>query len=81
VLDRQPDIIILEDTLTDTAWSRDDYERLRIALIPARVDMLDQPRLWEEYEPRSAELREGSWLNLLVRRGATDVLAQTQSPP
>ena len=81
VLDRQPDIIILEDTLTDSAWSREDYERLRIALIPARVDMLDQPRLWEEYEARSVELREGSWFNLLVRREASDVLAQTQSPP
>jgi hypothetical protein len=81
VLERQPDIIILEDTLTSEAWSRDDYEQSRSALIPARVDMLDQPGLWDAYEPRSAELREGSWFNLLVRRGASGVVALTQSPP
>jgi hypothetical protein len=79
VLDRMPDIIILEDTLTDAPWAREEYERARVALIPARVDMLDQPRLWEEYEPRSVGIREGSWFNLLVRREASDVLARTQS--
>ncbi len=80
VLDRRPDIIILMDTLSARPWRREDYGALAFGIIPARIDMLAQPRLWEEYEARSAQVREGVWLNLLVRRDASDLLAKTQAP-
>lgn len=80
VLDREPDIIILEDTLTPDPRAREAYEILRGGVIPARIDMLSTPRLWDEYEARSVEIEEGSWFNLLVRNGATAVLGKTQSP-
>jgi hypothetical protein len=80
VLDRSPDIIILMDTLSARPWRREDYGVLAFGIIPARIDMLAQPRLWEEYEARSAQVREGVWLNLLVRRDASDLLARTRAP-
>jgi arabinofuranosyltransferase len=81
VLDRRPDIIILMDTLTERAWRGDDYEALRSGIIPARIDMLSTPRLWEEYEARSVRLREGAWLNLLVRRDASERLDEVLERP
>jgi hypothetical protein len=80
VLDRRPDIIILMDTLSARPWRREDYGALAFGLIPARIDMLAQPRLWAEYEARSAQVREGVWLNLLVRRDASALLAKTRAP-
>jgi hypothetical protein len=80
VLDRAPDIIILEDTLAAAPRAREGYAALNAGVIPARIDMLNAPRLWDEYAPRSVEIREGSWFNLLVRRGANAVIARTQSP-
>lgn len=80
VLDRRPDIIILMDTLAERPWRREDYGVLSSGLIPARIDMLATPRLWEEYEPRAARLGEGVWLNLLVRRDASAILGKTQPP-
>jgi hypothetical protein len=80
VLDRRPDIIILMDTLAERAWRREDYGALRSGIIPARIDMLSTPRLWEEYEARAVRLREGAWLNLLVRRDANEVREKTQAP-
>ena len=80
VLDREPDIIIINDTLSANPWRREDYVGLTSALIPARNDMLRQDRLWEEYEPRSAPVGEGLWVNLLVRRDASELLAKTQAP-
>ncbi len=81
VLDRRPDIIILMDGLSTGPWSRADYDVLLAGLIPARVDMLQQERLWSEYEPRSVQIREGKWFDLLVRRDAGAVLAKTAPPP
>jgi hypothetical protein len=43
--------------------------------------MVGQPRLWEGYEPRSVELREGEWANFLVRKDAAALVALTQPPP
>jgi hypothetical protein len=80
VLDRQPDIIILMDSLDERPWRREDYGALSSGIIPARIDMLAQPRLWEAYEARTVRLREDAWLNLLVRRGASAVRAATQAP-
>jgi hypothetical protein len=80
VLDRRPDIIILMDTLSERAWRREDYDSLRAGLIPARIDMLSTPRLWDEYEARTVPLREDAWLNLLVRRDASELLAKTLAP-
>lgn len=81
VLDRRPDIIILFDGLTGHAWTRSDYDALSGVIIPAIIDMVTTPRLFEEYEPRAVELREGKWLNLLVRHGAEPVLAKTLPAP
>lgn len=80
VLDRRPDIIILTDALSARPWRREDYGVLYGGLIPARIDMLNTPRLWEEYEPRSAAFPEGMWLNLLVRRDAAALIAKTARP-
>jgi hypothetical protein len=81
VLNRQPDIIILFDSLLMAPAKQDDYSVLSFAIIPAVVDMVLTPRLWVEYEARAVELREGAWFNLLVRRdGANGVRALTRSP-
>lgn len=80
VLDRAPDIIIIEDTLAGSSRGRDGYGSLAAGLIPARIDMLNTPRLWDEYEARSVEIREGAWFNLLVREDANDVMAATSAP-
>ncbi len=80
VLDRGPDIIIIEDTLATAARGRDGYAALAFGVIPARIDMLNTLRLWDEYEARSVEVREGAWFNLLVRVDANDVMAATRSP-
>ncbi len=77
VLDRQPDIIILTDDLSSRPWQREDYAGLNLGLIAARIDIVKQDRLWQEYEPRTVEL-EGKWFNMLVRRNAASVLAQTR---
>ena len=69
------------DGLSTGPWSRADYDVLLAGLIPARVDMLQQERLWSEYEPRSVQIREGKWFDLLVRRDAGAVLAKTAPPP
>ncbi len=81
VLDRQPDIIILFDGLSPSPWTSADYATLNGAFIPAVIDMLNSQRLAREYERRAVEVREGSWLNLYVSRGATPVLAKTRPAP
>ncbi|HEY8171731.1 MAG TPA: hypothetical protein VIH21_01490, partial [Dehalococcoidia bacterium] len=80
VLSQAPDIIILLDVFTPAPAKRADYDRLSGVFVPAYVDIVNTPQLWEQYEPRAVEIREGAWFNLLVRRGAGDVLALTQSP-
>jgi hypothetical protein len=79
VLDRAPDIIILFDDLSDAPRTRADYGALQGVIIPAAVDLVGRERLWEEYEPRSVQVREGEWFSLLVRRDASAVLARTRS--
>jgi hypothetical protein len=79
VLDRRPDIIILTDALDDAPRSREQYASLQGGIILARIDMLNTPRLWDEYEARSVELEDG-WFNLLVRKDASAVLAATSAP-
>ena len=81
VLDRQPDIIILFDGLSASPWTSADYATLNNVFIPAVIDMLDSERLAREYERRAAEIQEGQWLNVYVRRGATQALAKTQAAP
>lgn len=81
VLGRRPEIIILNDHLTPAPWRLSDYDVLRAQLIRAIPDMLQAPRLLEEYEPRSVEISEGEWFNLFVRRDAAAVLASTVAPP
>ena len=81
VLNRQPDIIILADFLTDDPYEdEEDYAVLKSTLIPARVDMLESRRLWDEYDPRSMQIEEGRWFNMLVRRQPVAVRGSAQSP-
>jgi hypothetical protein len=77
VLDQRPDIILLTDALQTAAWSQSDYLTQDAGVIPARVDMLKQQRLWDEYAARSVRLSDGRWFNLLVRRDAERVMAKT----
>lgn len=81
VLDRKPDIIILFDNLSPSPATGADYAGLKGVFIPAVVDMVENPRLAAEYERRAVQVREGKWLNLLVRQGASAVLARTQPAP
>jgi hypothetical protein len=82
VLDSRPDIIILTDGLSAQPWGAREYESLRDGLILAVADMLDNPRLATEYERRDVEVREGAWLNLMVRTDAAAViLLTTPAPP
>jgi hypothetical protein len=80
VLDRKPEIIILNDHLTRAPWRFSDYGALSAQVITAIPDMLKSPRLIEEYQPRSAEITKGRWLNLFVRRDADEVLSRTLTP-
>ena len=82
VLGRQPDIIIITDRLTAAPLDWDGYAPYASNVIPAIVDMLSNPRLRQEYEPRSVQTGEGNlWFNLLVRRDASAVLNATPPPP
>lgn len=81
VLDREPDIILLTDDLSERPWARADYATVQTSLIPARSEMYKQKRLWDEYEPRAVEVQEGKWFNLLVRKDALAVLAETEPTP
>jgi arabinofuranosyltransferase len=81
VLDQQPDIILLFDGLSASPWTAGDYAGLNGAFIPAVVDMLNNQRLSLEYERRAVQVREGKWLNVYARRGATAVLAKTGAAP
>ena len=81
VLDRAPDIIIINDHLTNRPWRLEDYEVLRAQVILAIPDMLASPRLNQEYEPRNVEIDDGRWFNVFVRRGEESVLSRTQPAP
>jgi hypothetical protein len=81
VLDRRPDVIILNDHLTRSPWRLADYDVLRAQIITAIPDMLTSPRLLQEYEPRSVNIAGNEWFNLFVRRDAGPVLSRTQPPP
>ncbi len=81
VLDRRPEVIILNDHLTRAPWRLADYDVLRGQIILALPDMLSSPRLLQAYEPRSAQIGGGDWFNLFVRRDAAAVLSRTESPP
>jgi hypothetical protein len=80
VLERRPEIIILNDHLTPSPWSLADYDVLRSQVITAIPDMLSSPGLARDYEPRSARIAGGGWFNLFVRRDAQPVLARTVAP-
>lgn len=47
--------------------------------IPAIGDMVNNPRLWQAYELRAAEVSSGRWVNMLVRHESAAVLAATQA--
>ncbi len=81
VLDRQPDIIVLYDGLTLQPWDRGACDAFRATLIPAPIDIIGNPRLFDEYDLRAVQISEGKWFNLLVRYGADAVLAKTQPAP
>jgi hypothetical protein len=78
VLDRQPDIILAADIFSNVPYDRERYRSLESVIIIAISDMLRNPRLFQEYEPRAVEILEGQWFSLLVRKDAAAVLARTQ---
>ena len=80
MLDQEPDIIILIDSLTAEPLGEDAYGNLGGVFIPALTDMLGNERLMEEYERRAVRV-EDLWLNLLVRKDASETLAATQEAP
>jgi hypothetical protein len=73
VLDRRPELIILQDRVTASAWRFEDYEQLRFVATAARLDMLANARLAAEYEAASIEIRTGAWFNVLIRRDADEL--------
>ena len=80
MLDEEPDIIILVDSLKAEPLGEAAYGNLSGVFIPALTDMLGNERLLEEYERRAVPL-EDKWLNLLVRKDARTVIAATQPAP
>ncbi len=80
VLDLEPDIILLFDGLTAEPRGEASYARLGGIFIPAAIDMVNNERLFDEYEPRVQEV-DGKWLNLLVRKDAGLVLLMTRPGP
>jgi hypothetical protein len=80
ILDQEPDIIILIDSLTAIPLGEEAYGSLGGVFIPALTDMLGNERLLEEYERRAVPV-EDMWLNLLVRKDARSALAATQPAP
>lgn len=80
VLDQEPDIILLFDSLTSGPVGVEAYGRLTNVFIPAANDMITNERLFEDYERRVVRV-EDKWLNLLVRKDASDLLGQTEPAP
>ncbi len=80
VLDRKPDIILLFDGLSAEPLGEDAYNQLSGIFILAAIDMVNNERLFEEYERRTVKV-DGQWLNLLVRKDASNVLAETLPGP
>jgi hypothetical protein len=80
VLDLEPDIILLFDSLTNDPLGEAPYARLTGSLIPAAADMAANDRLLEEYVRRAAQV-EDRWINLLVRKDARDALRATEPAP
>jgi|CXWL01.1.fsa_nt_gi hypothetical protein len=80
VLDRKPDIILLFDSLTEEPLGEAAYNQLSGIFIPAAIDMVSNERLFEEYDRRAVKV-DGKWLNLLVRKDASSVLAETLPGP
>jgi hypothetical protein len=81
VLDEEPDIILLFDGLTNDPLGEAAYARLSNVFIPAAIDMVNNGRLFEEYDRRVVQVGD-KWLNLLVRRGAAaTVRAKTDPAP
>jgi arabinofuranosyltransferase len=86
VLARAPDIIVLSPQIAAQAWGRADYERSASVSaaffpVPAVTDMVRNPELWDQYEPRTVQIEDRRWINLLVRRAAASVIAVTDPAP
>jgi hypothetical protein len=81
VLDRHPDIIILDYGLKSRPLAMRDYDAVLFGVTLAYRDMVKNARFRSTYEPRSVQIREGKWFNLFVRRDAEAVLAKTRPAP
>ncbi|MBI5285824.1 MAG: hypothetical protein HY874_12110 [Chloroflexi bacterium] len=79
VLGLRPDAIILFDTLLPAAAPRPEYDRLLFAPTLAAREMVKDPGLWRDYEPRGARIGDG-WFSVLVRRDSP-LLAETEAVP
>jgi arabinofuranosyltransferase len=64
--DVRPDIIIMTDP-TPLILTRERWEELPLGPVEGVNLMIQDPRLWEEYEPVSVEYERG-WFNLMVRK-------------
>jgi arabinofuranosyltransferase len=79
VLNRRPDIIVLNELTTTAPWHRAQYrDAVGASLIPAVADMTDNERLWREYETQAVRRADGRWFNLLVRRDSAAILGDTK---
>ena len=73
-------ISLLFDSLTEEPLGEAAYNELSGIFIPAAIDMVSNERLFEEYDRRAVKV-DGKWLNLLVRKDASSVLAETLPGP
>lgn len=64
--DVRPEIIIMTDP-TPLILTRERWEELPLGLVEGVNLLIQDPRLWEEYEPVSVEYERG-WFNLMVRK-------------
>ncbi len=67
VVGLRPDAIILFDTLRPSAASRREYDQLLFSARLAVREMVKDPGLWRDYEPRGAKIGD-RWFSVLVRR-------------
>jgi arabinofuranosyltransferase len=79
ILQRQPDIILINAGLTLLPQTREQFLAPRALMLPADADLLRQPELLDLYDIAWVKL-EGGFLNMLVLKRSTKVRGVYPAP-
>lgn len=74
ILDRRPDIIIVTAGLYLLPLSKEEWQARTVAL-PADLELLRQPDLWDLYDPAWVKTSSGNVFNFLLLKGTSRVEA------